>query len=474
MADSRELLQRISALRHRLDQAQSLLREPEKTAPNAGAAAAEKLQDKVRVGAWHHHLLDAALRPLADHNAPATMPARLTLRALRILEKGKELVHDLKALADDTLLKDDEQGPLARLHAQTVAMLEAVLRMVQVFPPSPSAQVRLCSGLEEMILEVAQRRGALHQAVQQRRLELQRRDRLADLLGGLAKGAPVRSQDLHALAEELLEDAAAHRPPRWAQAPTAHPARWVAAHGLNVAQVMARILAGRAASSGMEVEELSLALVHDVGMLRLPEEIFSQPTPLNDEQRRQLERHPALGAQLAGKLWTGGGWPEEAIHDHHERIDGTGYPGGKRDGQLSPQTRLLAVCDVYAALCCHRPYRAALETRSALTDTLLLADQGALDRVQGEKLLLLSFFPIGSVVELSDGAVGVVIATQPGDRGLLHPSRPILHLLCDAHGEPLAAPKLLDLAVEEGRSIVRALSENERFKWLGRKYPALV
>src|SRR5207302_10228235 len=67
-------------------------------------------------------------------------------------------------------------------------------------------------------------------------------------------------------------------------------------------------------------------------------------------------------------------------------------PGGLRQGQLAPLTCLLAVCDVYAALCSPRPYRSARDPRTALTDTLLLAEQGLLDRTQCERLLLLAFY----------------------------------------------------------------------------------
>src|SRR5207302_1036318 len=154
------------------------------------------------------------------------------------------------------------------------------------------------------------------------------------------------------------------------------------------------------------------ALVHDVGMLRVPLEILVHPGSLNDEQKRAVERHTQIGADLAARLLPNGAWLAEATGGHHERLDGTGYPGGLRDGHIAPLTRLLAVCDVYAALRAPRPHREARSTRTALADTLLLADQGALDPREAERLLLLSFYPPGTVVELADGAVGLVVATH--------------------------------------------------------------
>jgi len=158
---------------------------------------------------------------------------------------------------------------------------------------------------------------------------------------------------------------------------------------------------------------------------------------------------------------------------HHERIDGTGYPLGLRDTQIPLLARLLAVCDVYAALCSARPHRGPFEPRTALTDTLVLADKGTLDRSCAERLLHLSFYPIGSVVELADGATGLVVATHPNRADLHMPARPIVALLTNTQGQALPAPLHLDLAACESRSIVRALTPAERRRMLGLRYAHL-
>jgi hypothetical protein len=108
-----------------------------------------------------------------------------------------------------------------------------------------------------------------------------------------------------------------------------------------------------------------------------------------------------------------------------------------------------------------------------LTDTLLLAEQGALDRFHAEKLLHLSFYPVGTVVELADGAVGLVVATHQGWRDLSTPARPVLALLTDSQRNPLAESRHLDLAECEARSILRGVPASERRELLGRRFPEL-
>src|SRR5262249_50967236 len=213
------------------------------------------------------------------------------------------------------------------------------------------------------------------------------------------------------LAESLLEEAAASVPLRFLPPPAAEPAdqdwvaRSVACHALTVAQVMARLVRHDPDLRPRSTEAVLAALLHDLGPLRVSPAVLSSPARLDADGRRAIEAHCRAGAELLTGLLPEAAWLMDAATHHHERSDGTGYPDGRHEAQTAPLTRLLAVCDVYAAGCCTRPQRPARETRTALTDVLLLAEQGRLDRQHAERLLSLSFYPVGSVVELVDGSV---------------------------------------------------------------------
>src|SRR6185312_7584082 len=263
-------------------------------------------------------------------------------------------------------------------------------------------------------------------------------------------------------------------PLRFLEGNPCRPAHFIACHSLTTARVMGRILRHDPELRGRPLDALLAALVHDVGMLRVPPEILAHSGPLDDEQRRAVESHCHQGVRMVAPLLLDAPWLAEAVSAHHERLDGTGYPDGLREFQIKPLTRLLAVCDVYASLCARRAHRAARQTRAALTDTLLLAEQGQLDRHYAECLLHLSFYPVGSVVELADGAVGVVVATPQPRRDLNSPARPVVALLMDGQGQPLPLPHHVDLAQCESPSIVRTLSTAESRELLGGRFPEWV
>ncbi len=107
-------------------------------------------------------------------------------------------------------------------------------------------------------------------------------------------------------------------------------------------------------------------LLHDIGKLSVPLDVLQKPGPLDDDEFAAIKRHPADGRKLLEEL---GGFPEQVrrlVSDHHERLDGSGYPRGLKAEQLSLETRILAVCDVYDALVSDRVYRPAWTPDRAL------------------------------------------------------------------------------------------------------------
>jgi hypothetical protein len=479
MSDTQVLLSKIAALRQRLEQAQGLANDVGSAAASLpGSARLQQLEQQTAALTGNGLLLDNVLRQLPATEMAAgqdtVLPTQLTARASRLLQRAQDLLRRLRTLAAEPLLQCDDADPLAVRYRETVAMTDTVVRTVQAFPNAPSAQLRLCAGLEIVLGLAAERLAGVVALVEQRRQDDHRLQTLADLLTGLAEGKPSDVKPYVYLAEALLTEAQQAAPLRFLQAPAGQPARQVAAHGLNVAQVVARVVRHDPDLRGRALDPVLAALVHDAGMLRVPAEAWCHAGRLDDGQRRAVEGHAVLGGELALRLLPTGTWLAEAAAGHHERLDGTGYPAGLRDVQIGPLTRLVAVCDVYTAQCSPRPHRPAAETRTALTDTLLLAEQGLLDRYHAERLLHLSFYPVGTVVELADGAVGVVVATHQGRRDLDAPARPVLALLTDGQRQPLAAPRHLDLAECEGHSIVRSLAPVERREFLGRRYPELV
>lgn len=164
-----------------------------------------------------------------------------------------------------------------------------------------------------------------------------------------------------------------------------------------------------------EVEDLGVAgLLHDVGKVAVSDAILNKPGALSEVEMRSVRSHPVAGHRL---LASSPGVPDLALElclRHHEKIDGSGYPGGLKGDELSLAARMGAICDVYDAVTSNRPYKDAWTPCEALTAMQKWTghfDPMLLDRFADS----LGIFPVGTLVRLSTGELGVV-AGSVGDR----------------------------------------------------------
>ncbi|MBY0512812.1 MAG: HD domain-containing protein, partial [Gemmataceae bacterium] len=376
-----------------------------------------------------------------------------------------------------------EQTPdaIVAYHHDTTAVMDSAVRMAQAFPDSPTVQLKLCDGLEGVLAVVRERLTVQERALAQRRTNVSRIDRLAAVYSAMCQMRPADLKPVAALSEELLDDARQTRPLRFLTADVLSasgellaPSRFLAAHAVNVAQVVARVVHLDYEWAGRPLLPVLAALLMDCGMMRVPPAVLAKAGPLTPDERRLVESHPHYGAEWVLRYVQDAAPLADAIAAHHERADGTGYPVGLKGSTVPALGRLLAVADAYVGMCEDRPHRPGQDTRASLTDILLLAEQGQLDRDFAEYLVQLSFYPVGSVVELTDGRVGVVAANHHDRLDPRAPGRPVVAVLAEADGTVLPRPEHLDLSVSGRGGVVRTLSTERRRTLLGSRYPDLV
>jgi HD-GYP domain-containing protein (c-di-GMP phosphodiesterase class II) len=148
-------------------------------------------------------------------------------------------------------------------------------------------------------------------------------------------------------------------------------------------------------------------LLHDIGKMAVPGPVLNKPGPLDDEEWKLMRGHPEAGVAL---LKTSALSPlvTAVIRDHHERMDGSGYPRGVVGDEIHPFARIAAVADVYDAITSARPYKAAAPPSAGVS---VIADGvgNAFDTEVVETFRRVVFpYPAGTEIELADGRIGVV------------------------------------------------------------------
>ncbi len=109
------------------------------------------------------------------------------------------------------------------------------------------------------------------------------------------------------------------------------------------------------------------AMIHDIGKMAVPAEILNRPGKLSTLEFEMIKSHPVVGAEIISDVAFP--WPVgSVVLQHHERLDGSGYPYGLKAGEISNEAQIVAVADVVEAMSSHRPYRAALGIDAALAE----------------------------------------------------------------------------------------------------------
>ena len=142
---------------------------------------------------------------------------------------------------------------------------------------------------------------------------------------------------------------------------------YTAGHQRRVAQ-LACAIAGQLGFTGDRLEGMQvIGFLHDIGKIVVPAEILSKPGELSDLEFNMIKTHAEVGYNILKGIEFP--WPVGvAVLQHHERLDGSGYPGGLKGEELILEAKILAVADVVESMASHRPYRAALGIDYALQE----------------------------------------------------------------------------------------------------------
>lgn len=144
-----------------------------------------------------------------------------------------------------------------------------------------------------------------------------------------------------------------------------HPATYIQAINCAVYSVLLARRVG--VPAGSVLRDIGRgALLHDIGKVRVPNQILDKPGPLDDREWEIMQRHPSTGCDLVQAAVGGEATYLHILRDHHERADGSGYPEGRRGSQVAIDSQMVAITDAFVALTSVRPYSPPTSAADAL------------------------------------------------------------------------------------------------------------
>lgn len=194
-----------------------------------------------------------------------------------------------------------------------------------------------------------------------------------------------------------------------------------------------------------ELRDLSLgALLCDVGKVRLPTDLLLKTGPLSTDEIRHLRAHVDESRRIVAESAGLSDAVARMVAEHHERHDGSGYPRALRGPQIMLAARIVGLVDSYDAMTSDRGYASRRSPHQAMMELYRLRDRQFEAALVEQFIRACGVYPTGSLVELTDGSVGVVMAVNA-----LRRLRPVVMLLLDAAKQPLPEFAVVDLAQVE-------------------------
>lgn len=220
-------------------------------------------------------------------------------------------------------------------------------------------------------------------------------------------------------------------------------------HSLNVAILLANF--GKfLGMSEEEVQDLSYAgFLHDLGKIKIPDEILHKPGRLTDSEMEVMKSHVKHGVDylqdtnIAQPLI-------QAISEHHERLDGLGYPKGKPGKDISYAGRMLAIADMYDALTADRVYKAGMSSQKAFSILMNEAPTRLDISLVQQFIKCLGVYPVGSLVLLSNERLAMVIEQNDS------PLTPVVKVFYSVKQGHYLTPKDVDLSSDKTLTISKA------------------
>ncbi|NEX16879.1 MAG: phosphodiesterase [Halochromatium sp.] len=225
-------------------------------------------------------------------------------------------------------------------------------------------------------------------------------------------------------------------------------------HSVNVSVLMVAFSKSLELDQRM-IKELGLgALLHDIGKTLTPKEILNKPGRLTEPEFKRMQHHVDDGERILSQAQAIPASAVKIVSEHHEKIDGSGYPHGKSGSEISLYGQMASIVDVYDAITSDRVYHRGLEPSEALRKLLEWSNYHFAPKLVQQFIRCVGIYPIGTLVRLTSGRIAAVVESSRS--GLL---KPVVRICFDPRQQRHLAFEDLDLSdpsISANERILRA------------------
>jgi HD-GYP domain-containing protein (c-di-GMP phosphodiesterase class II) len=269
----------------------------------------------------------------------------------------------------------------------------------------------------------------------------QAKDLIGDILEDVKNGKGIDTQAIDVTTDDLIESLNENENALACLSFIRSKDEYLLEHSLNVGILLGIFSRSRRFDAALMKQIVSGGILHDIGKILVPDEILNKPGKLDAEEWEEMKRHVTYGEQI---LDVTKGLPDitrSICKLHHERLDGSGYPRNLPAKEITEYGRMSAICDVYDAITADRVYHVGMSPNEALKK-LVEWSVFHLDKdLVYDFIRCLSVYPVGTLVELSNGRAGVIMEANRRS-----PKHPVVKVFYNIRHNHQIEPEVIDLS----------------------------
>ena len=275
---------------------------------------------------------------------------------------------------------------------------------------------------------------------------------LSDVMSKVQAGASIDIDQVEDIAEDIIASVYRNENALACMSRIRDKDAYLLEHSLNVGILLS--ILGKSMGFGHDsIRKLAVGgMLHDVGKIQVPDAVLHKPSKLEASEWEEMKRHVVYGEQYL----KGMGLDPDVVSicaQHHERLDGTGYPNALAETDISLFGRMAAVCDVYDAITADRVYHQGMTPSVAMKRLVEWSDHHLDRKLVYQFIRAMSIYPVGTVVELNSGQLGIVVTPNR-----VRQAEPVVRLIYSLKHKRFLEVQDVDLAKPSNDlEIVRAI-----------------
>ncbi|MCW8878069.1 MAG: HD-GYP domain-containing protein [Kangiellaceae bacterium] len=228
-------------------------------------------------------------------------------------------------------------------------------------------------------------------------------------------------------------------------------------HSVSVSILMT-IFAGYLGFERNLTQQLAIgAFLHDVGKVKVPDKILNKPGKLTESEFEEIKKHAVFSKEIVNETKELSAITKQVVANHHEKLNGKGYPLGLKEADLTTYDRMISICDIFDALTADRVYKAGIPHIRAFAILRELAQENHLDKSLVDQFIkCLGVYPVGSLVKLSTERLAIVEA-----KNLEQPTKPHVKSFFSLTQNTFTETRIIDLSHSAEEQIEKGVCADE-------------